>query len=53
MAQAHLLVKSLATMRDLVNSLPDDVEVIGVDRPVTILALLGQFGADAAQPESD
>ena len=50
MSQAHLLVQALGTLRDVVNELPDDVDVMGVDRPVTVLALLAQLGADAAGP---
>lgn len=53
MAQAHLLVQSLSTLRDVVNGLPEDVAVMGVDRPVTVLDLLGQLGADAARSEDD
>lgn len=53
MAQAHLLLQSLATLRDVLNGLPADVEVKGVERPVTVLALLGQLGADAARFEEE
>ncbi|MGY1633054.1 hypothetical protein ACI784_15235 [Geodermatophilus sp. SYSU D01186] len=48
MAQAHLLVQALGALRDLVNELPEDVEVMDVERPVTVLSLLAQFGASAA-----
>src|SRR3954449_8892556 len=50
-AQAHLLVQTLKTLRDVINGMPEDVDVMGVDRPVTVLRLLEQLGADAARFE--
>lgn len=51
MAQTHLLMQALGTLRDVVNSLPDDVVVEGIETPATTLALLAQFGEDAARYE--
>lgn len=53
MAEAHLLVQALKALRDLVNQLPDDVDLVGIHRPATILSLLSQCGADAARSEDD
>ena len=53
MAQAHLLVQTLTALRDVVNGLPDDVDVMGVERPISVSDLIGQLGADAARYEDD
>lgn len=44
MAQTHLLLQALQTLRDVVNDLPDDVPVIGIATPTTTRALLEEFG---------
>src|SRR5688572_28146848 len=53
MAEAHLLVQALKALRDLVNGLPDDVDVHGIDQPATVLSLLAQLGASVAAGEDD
>jgi hypothetical protein len=51
MAQAFLLHEALKSLREVLNGLPDDVDLEGVDRPVTVSALLRQFAESAARYE--